>query len=244
MNRSLSILMLAFNERGNLAGALRDIQDAATVLDDYEIIIVDDGSTDGTGPLADRLAARHPDVRAYHHAANRGLRAGYETGLEAARMPYVVWLPADREIEQRSLLGIFEQLGEADIVAPYHGTPERRPWPRRLLTWISTTEINVLLGRRLRYWQGPAVYPTHLARALPRTVPGFFFCAEMLACAMSLGLSYVEVPLEHRERTYGVSKAVSWRRIRDAEIAVLGFFWRFRVCGEARRRLRLDFASP
>jgi dolichol-phosphate mannosyltransferase len=238
--RALSILVLAFNERDNLAGAVSDIQGAAAVLDDYEIVIVNDGSTDGTGRVADCLAAKHADVRVLHHDVNRGLRAGYETGLDAARMERVIWLPADREMTAASICRIFAAVGSADLVLPYHGNPAARPWFRRLLTWVSTTEINLLLGHRLRYYQGTAVYPTALARALPKTVDGFFFCAEMLVYAMTLGLTYTQVPLTHQERTYGVSKAVSWRRIWDAQLAVLRFWWRLVLC---RQRLNLHPAQ-
>jgi dolichol-phosphate mannosyltransferase len=229
MSRSLSILVLAFNEAGNLDGAVRDIQAAATVLDDYEIIIVDDGSTDGTGRVADMLVARNPDVRVFHHAENRGLRAGYETGLAAARMPRCVWLPADREMTRGSIQAIFEAVGTADIVAIYHGNPAVREWFRRVLTWVSTTEINLLFGHRLRYFQGTNVYPTDLALRLPRTEPGFFVMAEMYLAALDHDLSVVEVPITHQQRTYGISSAVGWGRIWHAQMAVLRFWWRQRV---------------
>lgn len=227
--KALTILVLAFNEAGNLAGAIHDIQGAAAVLDDYEIVIVNDGSIDGTDRVAEALAAENSCVRVLHHEWNRGLKAAYETGLAAAHMPRVVWLPADREMTAASICRIFGAIGHADLVLPYHGNPAARPWFRRLLTWISTTELNILLGHQLRYYQGTTVYPTDLARSLPRTVDGFFFCAEMLACAMTLGLSYVEVPLTHQERAYGVSKAVSLSRIWAAQRAVIGFWWRFRL---------------
>jgi dolichol-phosphate mannosyltransferase len=243
--RSLSIIVPAFNEAGNIMAALEGVLWAAerARLDEYEVILVDDGSVDATLMTA-RHTVRSPFLRTVRHPSNLGLRAAYETGLGLAAHTYVTWAPGDGEIARESLLAIFEKVGEADLVVPYHGTPEMRPWFRRALTWISTTEMNLLLGQRINYYQGPVLYPVALARCLPRTIDGFFSMAEMLACALSMGFGYVEVPLEHRERTYGVSKAVSWRRIRDAEIAVLGFFWRFRVRGEARRRLRLDFASP
>jgi dolichol-phosphate mannosyltransferase len=228
-DRRLSILMLAYNERGNLAGAVRDVQSAATLLDDYEIIVVDDGSTDGTGRLADEIAARNPDVRVLHHDVNRGLRAGYETGLDAARMPYVVWLPCDREMTAASIQRIFGAVGTADIVAIYHGTPAAREWFRRLLTFVSTLEMKVLFGHRLQYFQGTNVYPATLARSLPRTEPGFFVMAEQYLAALDHGLSVVEVPITHQERTYGTSSAVSWGRIWHAQMAVLRFWYRLRM---------------
>jgi hypothetical protein len=89
--------------------------------------------------------------------------------------------------------------------------------------------LNWLLGHDLNYFQGTVVYPTDLARRLPRTVPGFFFCAEMLCHALDQGLTYVEVPLVHQERQHGVSKAVSWGAIWRAQKLILRLWYRLRV---------------
>ena len=198
---------------------------AQTHLDDYEVIVVNDGSDDDTGAVAERIAAAHPTVSVVHHSRNRGLRDAYETGLALASKSRVLWLPADREMAVESIAAIFKSVGTADLSVPYHGTPERRTWFRRLLTWGSTTQINVALGHRLRYFQGTVVYPTAMARRLPRTEPGFFFVAEMLAWALEEGPTYVEIPLVHTDRAYGTSKAVGWGRIWAAQklIARLAF---------------------
>ncbi len=230
----LSILLPAYNEAGNIRAAVAGVIQAAewANLPAYEIIVINDGSRDETGLIAERIANGNPRVSVLHHPTNLGLRDAYQTGLDAAQYEYCGWAPGDGEMPVESLGRIFAAIGSADLVIPYHGAPENRPWFRRALTWISTIEMNLLLGNRLNYYQGPVCYPTALARALPKTVPGFFFASEMLACAMTLGLSYVEVPLIHRERQYGVSKAVSWYRIWQAQMAVLGFWWRFRLQGQ------------
>jgi glycosyltransferase involved in cell wall biosynthesis len=225
--QELSVMLLAFNEYGNLRRAVDDTISACEMsgLARYEVIVVDDGSTDGTTELADRIAMRRPNVTAVHHTVNRGLRDAYETGLAAASMGRVVWLPADNEMTLASVVRLFAAIGTADIATPFHGNPAARPWFRRFLTWFSTLQLNVITGHRLNYWQGTAVYDTALARSLPRTTNGFFFCAEMLAHAVSQGYSVVETPLHHVERTYGVSKAVSWLAIWRGQMAVLRIGW-------------------
>jgi len=201
----------------------------AAKLDDFEVILVDDGSTDGTHSVADHLAATYAFVRVVHHPKNLGLRAGYETGLALAQMGRTVWLPADREIAPFSLRSLFDAVGTADIVSIYHGNPAAREWFRRVLTFVSTEEMNLLFGHQLRYFQGTNVYPTDLARSLPRTEAGFFVMAEMYLAALDHGLSVVEVPIEHQARTYGKSSAVSWGRIWHAQMAVLRFWYRLRI---------------
>ncbi len=229
---SLSVVVPAYNEAENIVVALTRVLVAlnSTFIRRYEIIVVDDGSTDGTADRVREWAQLiDPPILIFCHERNFGLRAAYETGLAAAQYEYVTWVPGDGEMVWTSIADILRAIGTADLVVPYHGTPERRSWFRRLLTWGSTLQINWLLGHRLRYYQGTVVYPTDLARRLPRTEPGFFFNTEMLCWALEEGLSYVQVPLVHQERQYGVSKAVSLGKIWAAQKAILRFWWRLRI---------------
>ncbi|MFN8632826.1 MAG: glycosyltransferase family 2 protein [Chloroflexota bacterium] len=230
--RSMSVVIPAYNEAGNLEGAVHDTVHALRTFDDFEVIIVDDGSTDGTGEVADRLASTMPRVKAIHHRPNRGFAASYQTGLKHATMAFFTFVPGDHEVAAESVEEIFNAVGSADVVVPYHGTPWNRTWHRRLLTWICTTQINVLFGYNLKYFQGPAVYPTELARVLPIGTTGFFFATEMLLNALMMGYSCVEVPLVHHERSYGHSKAVKPGNIVDAQITILRLWWSLRIRGE------------
>jgi glycosyltransferase involved in cell wall biosynthesis len=229
--RTISIVVPAYNEEQALAGAVADVEGAIEGFDDYEIVVVDDGSTDATAAVADELAAARPRVRVIHHGVNRGLSAAYRTGLDEARMEYVTFFGADGEILPESIHAIISRTGEASLVVPYHGDPGARGWMRRLLTWVSTEQVNVLFGWRQRYYQGPTVYPTRLARALPREIDGFFFATEMLVHALSAGYGSVEVPLYTRQRAGGVSKAVKLRNVVKAELAILRLWWNLRVRG-------------
>jgi glycosyltransferase involved in cell wall biosynthesis len=242
LERTISVVVPAYNEMGNLEAAVLDVLHALRTFDDYEVIIVNDGSKDGTGEVADRLAAAHEKVLAIHHNPNRGFSASYQTGLAHARMAYFTFVPGDHEVALESVEAIFDAVGKADLVIPYHGTPWNRTWPRRILTWICTTQLNILFSRNLRYFQGPAVYPTILARALPITTGGFFFATEMLVNALMMGYSWVEVPLTHHERTYGQSKAVKGSNIVNAQLTIIRLWWNVRMRGEvaARPSLRME----
>ena len=232
-----TIFVPAFNEVANLEGTIGDVLAAAATFGDCEIIVVDDGSTDGTGQLADDLAARSPHVRVLHNPTNFGLAAGYRRALAEARMPYFTFVPGDREVSAQSIKDILGSVGSADIVVPYHANMHARPWYRRVLTRGSTGLINLLFGFRLRYYQGPSVYPTTLARSLGTTTNGFFFLAEMLVHALRRGHSYIEVGLIHQERAYGRSKAVSVRNIGRALATIVRLWWSLRVRPMASRAM-------
>lgn len=230
--RRVSIFVPAYNEVRNLEWAIRDIVSAAEdELEDYEILLVDDGSTDGTGELADRLAREHPKIRVIHHKQNLGIAAGCVHALDEAKMDYFSFLPADREISVTSIRNIFAAVGTTDIVIPYHENTWARPLHRRFLTRASTSLVNVLFGLRLKYFQGPCIYPTPLARGLPKTAGGFYFLTEMLVCALRAGYCYAHVGLIHQERAHGQSKAVSLKKILMALKAIAVLWWAIYVKG-------------
>lgn len=241
---SVSVMVAAFNEARALEGAVTDVLAALLDFADYEVIIVDDGSTDGTAALADRLSAEHPAVRVVHHPVNRGIAAVYRTGLEAATKQYFTWVGGDREIAAESVHAILHAIGRADLVIPYHATPEARAWHRRLVTWLCTQQINVLFGWPLHYYQGPTVYPRELALTIPVQNQGFFFASEMLIRALSTGLTWVEVGLKHQERQHGTSNAVKLTHLLSAQMSVLGLWSTLRLgIGRPAARRTLPRAS-
>jgi dolichol-phosphate mannosyltransferase len=235
-SRSLTVFVPAHNEAENLEGAVADIVAAARdTIPDYEVILVDDGSTDGTAAAAARLAAGDPRIHVIHHACRRGLAAGYRAALRRATGQYFAFLPGDREVSAASVRAIFQAVGSADLVIPYHANPGARALHRRLMTCVCTTLLNVLLDRRLRYYQGPTVYPTEVAKAVQGRSGGFFFLTEMLVQALDSGCSYIEVPLMHQERAFGKSKAVSLSNVGEALGVIIGAWWRLRVRRVGRR---------
>ena len=229
-DESVSVFVPAHNEAPNIEGALQDVIAAAEArFAAYEILLVDDGSVDRTAEVADRLARENPRIRVIHHPAKRGIAFGYRTALTLATQRYFAFIPGDREVNAASVQAIFQAVGSADLVVPYHQNSEARAWYRRAMTWVCTTLVNTLFGYRLRYYQGPTVYPTQLARELPSQSQGFFFLTEMLVHALHRGHSYVEVGLIHQERAFGKSKAVTISNIMRALQVILGTWWKLRV---------------
>jgi glycosyltransferase involved in cell wall biosynthesis len=222
-------MVAAYNEAESLEGAVTDVLSVLSDVAELEVIIVDDGSTDGTAEIADRLGTEHAAVRVIHHPHNRGVAAVYRTGLEAATKQYFTWVGGDREIAAQSIRDVVEAIGRADLVIPYHANTEARPWHRRLVTWLCTQQINVLFGWRVRYYQGPTVYPRELALRIPVQNQGFFFASEMLIRALCLGLTWVEVGLQHQERQHGTSQAVIPVHLLTAQFSVLVLWFTLRL---------------
>jgi dolichol-phosphate hexosyltransferase len=114
----LSIIMPAFNERGTIEKAVRGVLDAEVPVQDFELLVVDDGSTDGT---REALAngSWPPNMRVITHARNRGKGAAIRTGLEHARGKWSVIMDADLEYEPTDLAHVMEPLVRGDAEAVF-----------------------------------------------------------------------------------------------------------------------------
>jgi glycosyltransferase involved in cell wall biosynthesis len=120
---SVSVVLPCLNEEANIAGAIRNARSAAAAAAaDHEIIVVDDGSTDGTGRIARGFVEADPHVRLVVHARNRGYGGAVRSGIAAARMDWVLLADADRQFDLRDLADFVPLTGAADAV-----------WGRRVL---------------------------------------------------------------------------------------------------------------
>jgi NAD(P)-dependent dehydrogenase (short-subunit alcohol dehydrogenase family) len=239
--RSISVFIPALNEEKNLEPTVARLIEALTVtVEDYEIIIVDDGSSDGTGTVADRLAAENPAIRALHNSRNMGLGYCFAQGCREARKNFFVYIPGDNTWPYRSFVELFGNLGRADIVTSYAINPDVRPFGRRVVSRLYTRVLNLLFSRHLQYFNGLTIYPVEFLRRNPATTFGFGFQAEVLLKALNLGLSYIEVGLPIDARTAGGSKAVTLTNILSVLSTVVRVFSDLRVM----RRWQPDDWSP
>jgi len=115
----LSVVVPCLNEEGNiplLVERLTRVFDANRIAG--EVVLVDDGSTDGTGPLADRMAAADPRIVAVHHPTNRGISAGWRSGLAHSRGRYVCTIDADLQYQPEDVARLLAEMraGDVDLV--------------------------------------------------------------------------------------------------------------------------------
>jgi NAD(P)-dependent dehydrogenase (short-subunit alcohol dehydrogenase family) len=239
--RSVSVFIPALNEEENLEPTVARLIEALTVtVEDYEIIIVDDGSSDGTGAVADSLAAENSAVRVLHNPHNMGLGYCFTQGYREAGKDFFVYIPGDNTWPYRSFVELFGNLGRADVITSYALNPDVRPFGRRVISRLYTSVLNLLFGRHLQYFNGLTIYPVNFLRRNPATTFGFGFQAEVLLKALNLGLSYIEVGLPIDERAAGRSKAVSLANI----LSVLGTLVQVFVDLRIMRRWEPDEWSP
>lgn len=223
----LSLVIPAYNEAAGIRLALEEAERELARLSaprGYEILVVDDGSCDGTAEVVQEVLQAHPRVRLLRHASNRGYGAALRTGFEAARGDLVAFTDADCQFDLHDLEKLVAQAASAPIVAGYrvHRQDSRR---RRFLSWGYNALVRTLLGTGVRDCDcALKVFHRSILQQLLPESPGFFVNTEMLTRARQAGLAVQEVGVRHRPRRRGVSK-VSLADIPRTLATLVPFWW-------------------
>ncbi len=195
MGKRLTIVVPAYNEEAKLATTVREaLAEAARALDAYEVIVVNDGSADGTGAVADELARAHPAVRVVHQPVNRGVGAAYAVALAMARHEFLTLVPGDNAFHRSGLRAVFECVGQAELIVTYRCNMQLRTPLRRLLSRCATLAIRILTGCPLRDAHSMFVFPVDRARQIDAGT-GYGYHMTALSTLLQRVDSYLEMPV-------------------------------------------------
>jgi dolichol-phosphate mannosyltransferase len=245
LTKSISIVIPALNEETVVEGVVRDIaKQVAASFTDYEIILINDGSTDRTGEIMDRLATELPNARAIHNRPNIGLGSSYQRGLAEARCEYLMMLCGDGGMPAASLPPIFAAVGSADIVVPFiTNLKQIKSRVRYFTSRTYTNLLNILFGQKIKYYNGLPVHRVDLLRQLRINSSGFGFQGEILTKLLRSGCSMTEVGVPGAEMTKN-SSAVSLKGLINIAKVLTLLVWEVRrFDGRQIKRDRHSVAS-
>ncbi len=242
---TISVIVPALNEEPHLRATIENIYKAlGTRFSDYEIIIFNDASTDGTGRIAEELKKKDPHIKVIHNERNMGFGYNYVEGVRLARMEYVIMVPGDNEIPADAIKTILEQVGRADIIIPYTANPWIRPLSRRIISRAFVILINTLFGLNLRYYNGTCCHKTELIKNVKKTTWGFAYMAEILVRLLRQGASFIEVGVDITQRAAGKTKAFTVKNMVSVVKTIALLFWEVRVTERARYSSQLKRIEP
>ena len=237
MSAGLTVIVPAWNEENRLETTVLEVVVAAKhSLRSFEIIIVNDGSTDNTAAVADALAKRFPHVSVVHHYTNLGVGAAYYTGLTLARYPYLTLVPGDRAFHVSGLERVFALVGTVEMVVTYRENPSARTPLRRFLSRCCTLGMRLVTGRPIRDAHSLYVFPVSQARQVRRNT-GYGYHIETLSTLLRGGVPFAEAPVRLNPRPDSSSKVMRLGVLARLIATMARQFLRFVVL---RRRVRFE----
>ncbi len=230
VDEPVSCILPAFNEANNVESAVSSCKETLGRLwNEFEIIIVDDGSSDGTGDLADRLAASDPGIRVIHHERNLGYGAALRSGFSAALNPWLFFTDSDGQFDPTDLEKFIPHLDESDMVVGFR-SPRVDPWNRVLYGRLFSAAIRFLFGVNARDINCAfKIFRRKILDGVELTSPGALINAELLAVARGKGVTPVEVPVRHLPRLQGRQTGGSIRVILRAVMELFSLLYRIRL---------------
>jgi glycosyltransferase involved in cell wall biosynthesis len=236
----LSVFFPAYNDSGTIASlVIAAVQTAATLTPDFEVLIINDGSTDSTALIVEELARLYPQVRAIHHDANRGYGGALRTGFASATKDWIFYTDGDAQYDPREMARLWEKAGEGvDLVNGYK-ISRSDPLHRIVIGRIYHHTVKLLFGLTVRdvdcdfrLMRRQIFDRVHLEKS------SGVICLEMMKKITDAGCSIAEVPVHHYHRAYGKSQFFNFRRLWRTGVDVLKL-WRQlvlrRPAGDTRR---------
>lgn len=211
---SLSVFFPCYNEEDNVA---RTAEQARTVLDplgiDYELIIVNDGSSDATAEIADKIAAENPRVKVVHHARNLGYGAALQSGFKAATKNLVFYTDGDGQFDLAEMPPLLDLMQEYDIVSCYR-LNRQDSIVRKINGWCWTKLVCLLFGLKLRDIDCAfKLYKREIFDDMQLSSTGALIDAEILARATRKGCRITQIGVRHLPRTAGKQTGANIRVI-------------------------------
>lgn len=237
MLQSLSFVLPMYNEEENIERMTHETLGAGRRLaHDFEIIIVDDASTDSCGEIADRLAMEHPEVRVIHHPVNRKLGGALRTGFYAASMEYVLYIDSDLPIDMKEASGALPLIRNADMVIGYR-TSRAEGVKRAVMSWAYNRLIRLVFGLKVKDVNFAfKLFRREILDYITIRSEGSFIDAELLIEASRRGYKINEYGLTYYPRVAGVSTLSGLRVVFKILAEMQGYVKRNGLARKAAKR--------
>jgi len=242
--KSLTMFFPFYNEEANIERVTQGALDiAARVADKFEIILVNDGSRDQTGTLADELAARHSVVRAVHNNPNLGYGGAVRRGLSESKMDWVFFSDGDGQFDLDELPKLVALLDHCDMPVGYR-IDRADPFMRKANAFCWGTLVRALFGIKVRDIDCAfKLIPRSLLATTSLESNGALISTELLAKATYAGLRIAEVGVHHYPRTAGEQTGANLRVIAKAFKELFQMHSRISNGGRAKMHFKIQSLS-
>lgn len=210
--KDISCYVACFNEEEHIQATLNNLIRALEANSiNYEIIVIDDASTDNSVQCIEKWMSENPgiEIRVVKRGKNVGLALNFVRALNISSGKYFRLICGDDVEPFEALNKIFSNIGEKDLIIPYHIKCPGKTVLRRGISWVYTRLVNILSGNKIRYYNGLTVAKRNDFIEYCRPKLGFSFQADFICQSLAMGRTYSEVGVETVERRHGISTALT-----------------------------------
>jgi glycosyltransferase involved in cell wall biosynthesis len=233
----LSVFFPAYNDSGTIASlVITALQTARRLTDNFEIIIINDGSADATSEIAEELARTYPEVKVVHHQQNRGYGGALRSGFATATRDLVFYTDGDAQYDPSEMEVLWDAFNDSvDLVNGYK-ISRSDPLHRIVIGRIYHHTVKILFGLKVRdvdcdfRLMRRAIFDrVHLEKN------SGVICLELMKKVQDAGFRIGEVPVHHYHRAYGRSQFFNFRRLFRTGIDVMKLWYLLVIKREHRR---------
>ncbi len=240
----LTVFFPAYNDSGTIASlVITALGTAAKLTPDYEVIVVDDGSTDSTPQILEELARIYSRVKIVTHPANRGYGGALRSGFASASKDVIFYTDGDAQYNPSEMEALWPKMAPGVDLVNGFKMSRSDPWHRVVIGRIYHHTVKMMFGLHVRdvdcdfrMMRRSIFDRVHLEKN------SGVICLEMMKKIQDAGFTIVEVPVHHYHRTHGQSQFFNFRRVFHTGIDVLKLW--FALVVRRTHRTQVETAEP
>lgn len=225
---SISVFFPAYNDAGTIPTMIiRTLQTLPTVTDDYEVIVINDGSHDDTGLVLEEMAKHYPQLRVFHRPQPSGYGGVLRAGFAAASKEWVFYTDGDAQYDPRELAVLVPAVTDGVDMVNGYKIKRHDPVHRILIGLAYQYFVKFMFGLVIRdvdcdfRLMRRAIFDRIQLESTTGTIT-----FELVKKVQDAGFKIVEVPVKHWYRQYGTSQFFNFSRVARTLLALLGWWWR------------------
>jgi len=213
----LTIFISCYNEEPFIVKTIETVRAALAEAgrSQYELIVIDDCSNDRSANLVEDYIRTHPDERVLlrRNKRNQGLAQNYFDAAFIGKGKYYRLICGDDAEPMDTMVAVFREIGQADMLIPYYISSEGKSFSRRMISNTYSRLVNFISGFRLHYYNGLAVHLRYNVMRWHPNTRGFGFQADIICMLLDQGFTFKEIPVRTIERKKGDSKALTFKNM-------------------------------
>ncbi|MBN1535830.1 MAG: glycosyltransferase family 2 protein [Anaerolineales bacterium] len=225
---AVSAILPAYNDYATIASMVLTTRKALTqVTDDYEIIVVNDGSSDFSAQILEELSQLIPELQVIHHPYNQGYGAALRSGFSAAAKEWVFYTDGDAQYNPLELIQLVQVLeGNIDLVNGYK-ISRSDPLYRIIIGWLYNVSIKFLFSLKLKDIDCDfRLIRRELFDRIKLESNSGAICLEMVKKFQTAGITFAETPIHHYHRPVGFSQFFNWRHLWRSANELIRLWWK------------------